>query len=67
MCEPSTNGDDLFTTPVSFIAPVSRNYPPSDVAFKAIAHENGGQCVQISPLGNTIVSGGGDGYVKMWD
>ena len=35
--------------------------------FKAIAHENGGSCVAISPLGNSIVSGGGDGYVKMWD
>lgn len=49
--------------------PVSLNecYPPSEVAFKTLAHETGGQCVSFRPQGNKLATGGTDGIVKLWD
>eukprot|EP00353_Schmidingerella_taraikaensis_P013595 CAMPEP_0185593390 /NCGR_PEP_ID=MMETSP0434-20130131/71314_1 /TAXON_ID=626734 ORGANISM="Favella taraikaensis, Strain Fe Narragansett Bay" /NCGR_SAMPLE_ID=MMETSP0434 /ASSEMBLY_ACC=CAM_ASM_000379 /LENGTH=110 /DNA_ID=CAMNT_0028219937 /DNA_START=367 /DNA_END=699 /DNA_ORIENTATION=- len=48
-------------------SPLAVCYPPSDASTKVAAHENGGQCVAFSPQATVVVTGGGDGYVKMWD
>ena len=43
------------------------NYPPSEPVRKHKAHDGSGQCISFSFDGKKIVTGGGDGMVKLWD
>ena len=43
------------------------NLPPTEPVRKHKAHDGGGQCLAFSFDGKKIVTGGGDGMVKLWD
>lgn len=42
-------------------------FPPNDAIHSVKAHEQGGQCIAFSPYGQQVASGGGDGFVKLWN
>ena len=46
---------------------VNINQPPSEPVRKHKAHDGGAQCLSFSFDGKNIVTGGGDGLVKLWD
>ena len=62
-----TRSGSFFGIALPAYVPQTSCYVPSDAIHKVKAHDSGGQCIAFSPHGNMIASGGGDGFVKMWN
>ena len=53
---------------IDYIKPsIKANHPPSEPERKQKAHDNGASCITFSFDGKKIVTGGGDGIVKLWE
>lgn len=65
----NTNVDlDEFIKPEYLMAtPYNELKPPTKTEFKIAAHQREATCVTFNPLGDAIVTGGGDSLVKIWN